>query len=503
VDDDSGNQLAEPAAEPILKNKIQTTTAEAANNSSPVSISASDAKLTQAKADTDMEDWEFLAMNYVPSCIGNKVYANRIDVDLAGCVDCKFEEFFLSAWSVGDPAMLMDQPEKSSELSASTNHVKFRIHHGGPVATNVYHLHAHQWSQSPDEGSSLFFRGNSGNNVEYWHTNLVPNYYLADEFQVRTPTDILGQHIHLVKFDVTSSDGAGNGFNYEDGIFIPDEMGKMIQPSNIQRWYLDPVVDTQNVDRTLRTVFTHDHFEPSTHQQAGFYAGLLTVPIDSEWKIANQTAQNVNPNIPKPEFWTPLMRAYQDDETQIRTLVGAHVYAHDFNLAGPRWFTEPLWKNSGYRSNQPTGLSKHFELPFKGQSSLASRTDRQSAITNNTNSNQSKIEPKHQEQQSSAYVVDVPKELPKTLPATPNDKNITILFWLYLFSTMVNGLSTSSAIVLAWMSNNRAKAELILKQAEARRQAKEQELRIRELELRLAQLELDASGASKLIIVRR
>ena len=65
----------------------------------------------------------------------------------------------------------------------------------------------------------LFFRGNSGDIIEYWHTNLVPNYYLVDDFQVRTPTDILGQHIHLVKFDVTSSDGAGNGFNYEDGTF--------------------------------------------------------------------------------------------------------------------------------------------------------------------------------------------------------------------------------------------------------------------------------------------
>ena len=43
-------------------------------------------------------------------------------------------------------------------------------------------------------------------------TNLVPNYYEVDNFQVRTPTDILGQHIHLVKFDVTSSDGAGNGW---------------------------------------------------------------------------------------------------------------------------------------------------------------------------------------------------------------------------------------------------------------------------------------------------
>src|SRR5436190_18308260 len=74
----------------------------------------------------------------------------------------------------------------------------------------------------------LFFRGNSGDIIEYWHTNLVPNYYLVDDFQVRTPTDILGQHIHLVKFDVTSSDGAGNGFNYEDGTFGNQEVEHLI-----------------------------------------------------------------------------------------------------------------------------------------------------------------------------------------------------------------------------------------------------------------------------------
>jgi hypothetical protein len=72
----------------------------------------------------------------------------------------------------------------------------------------------------------LFFRGNTGDIIEYWHTNLVPNYYLVDDFQVRTPTDILGQHIHLVKFDVTSSDGAGNGFNYEDGLDQGHQRGR-------------------------------------------------------------------------------------------------------------------------------------------------------------------------------------------------------------------------------------------------------------------------------------
>lgn len=424
----------------------------------------------------------------------------------------------------------------------------------------------------------LFFRGNSGDIIEYWHTNLVPNYYLVDDFQVRTPTDILGQHIHLVKFDVTSSDGAGNGFNYEDGTFSPGEVQEIIRainhssnhgfvnfpnvllmdpdnpnyktahapptdildcanPANantqrclpcpdapvvtatnrplcmswlgaqttIQRWYIDPLVDDTNVDRTMRTVFTHDHFGPSTHQQVGLYAGLLIEPKDSTWtsndgamqfpdpatrsdggptswqarivtsdptlsyrefalefqdlalayswatisstnppktqpsdnpKVGwispayainapsgNQTqakpnlvstgtagtppgTQTVNyrnepiawrvgsandmsyaydsslkqassPNAtPNGDPFTPLMRAYQNDKVQIRTLVGAHVFSHQFNLEGPTWFSEPAWKNSGYRSTQAMGLSEHFEMLFNVPASSAPNNNR-------------------------------------------------------------------------------------------------------------------------------
>ena len=428
---------------------------------------------------------------------------------------------------------------------------------------------------SPPAGSRapepLFFRGNTGDIIEYWHTNLVPNYYAVDDFQVRTPTDIIGQHIHLVKFDVTSSDGAGNGFNYEDGTFSPEDVQDQINainatggllvngtptplgapkppptdilncsanpndprckpcPTNltptfrpvcqswlgaqttIQRWYIDPLVDNSGTDRTMRTVFTHDHFGPSTHQQAGLYAGLLIEPTGASWRdpetgqimgrpatqppirsdggptswkvdvltknAANQdvsyrefmlefqdlqlayawatvagtngpkTKEDPNPkkgwmdpkyaiNAPggsntsapnlistgtagappgtqtvnyrnAPIAWrvglandmsyafdsslkqgsnanatpngdplTPLMRAYQGDNVQVRTLVGAHVFAHQFDFAGPTWFAEPSWQNSGYRSAQAMGLSEHFEFLFKVPSSSAPNTAR-------------------------------------------------------------------------------------------------------------------------------
>ena len=176
-----------------------------------------------------------------------------------------------------------------------------------------------------------------------------------DDFQVRTPTDTIGQHIHLVKFDVTSSDGSGNGFNYEDGTFAPDEIAHRIcaaknaagaagaalpvgsrppgalaireapglceqgsdgtwhvsaafadriwrlprgQGTNrdlfqttVQRWFADPLPTSTGAqagsaqgapfDRTLRTVFSHDHFGPSSIQQHGFYTALIIEPSDA------------------------------------------------------------------------------------------------------------------------------------------------------------------------------------------------------------------------------
>jgi len=175
----------------------------------------------------------------------------------------------------------------------------------------------------------LFFRANSRDCIEYQFTNLVPKEFRQDDFQVRTPTDILGQHIHLVKFDVLASDGGANGFNYEDGSFSPGEVRERIAAiraqngctagdarngtfacprakahpffgagpdkdgdgagdwlgaqTTVQRWYADPVRDNAGNDRTLRTVFTHDHFGPSTHQQTGLYAGLVIEPEGSTW----------------------------------------------------------------------------------------------------------------------------------------------------------------------------------------------------------------------------
>ncbi len=172
----------------------------------------------------------------------------------------------------------------------------------------------------------LVMRLNSKDCAEFWHTNLVPNIYELDDYQVRTPTDIIGQHIHLVKFDVTSADGSANGWNYEDGTLSPDEVQERIHAFNaggftdlsgdpvtleaqphpefglsgqdannngeddwlgarttIQRWYADPLLE-RSWDGGLGTVFTHDHYGPSTHQQVGLYSTVLIEPYNSVWR---------------------------------------------------------------------------------------------------------------------------------------------------------------------------------------------------------------------------
>ncbi|HYO98876.1 MAG TPA: hypothetical protein VER76_01535, partial [Pyrinomonadaceae bacterium] len=169
----------------------------------------------------------------------------------------------------------------------------------------------------------LFFRANSGDCITFKATNLIPGALNLDDFQIYTPTDIIGQHIHLVKFDVTSSDGAGNGWNYEDGAFAPDIVRERIEANNkyqqsiggtqiltpkthpafgsgpngawvgaqttTQRWWADPLVNRQGEDRTIRTVFTHDHFGPSSHQQHGLYGALVIEPTDSMWMAFDGT----------------------------------------------------------------------------------------------------------------------------------------------------------------------------------------------------------------------
>jgi len=198
----------------------------------------------------------------------------------------------------------------------------------------------------------MVLRLNTFDCTQYVHSNVVPHAYELDDYQVRTPTDIIGQHIHLPKWDLTSADGAANGWNYEDGTISPEHVVEMIDainnfnaaaavpvttyvdsshpvissasfpgpafdganmlhPANhpffggndipeqlrahwvgarstMQRWFADPVVNTEGVDRGLGIIFTHDHYGPSTHQQIGVYGTVLIEPAGSKW-VHNET----------------------------------------------------------------------------------------------------------------------------------------------------------------------------------------------------------------------
>ncbi len=139
----------------------------------------------------------------------------------------------------------------------------------------------------------FFFRTNTSDSIQFWHTNLLPSYYELDDFQVRTPTDIVGQHIHLVKFDVTASDGAGNGFNYEDGTFGPEEVQERIDSINAAggMFAFDPATGFVNpapADQKKLTVKkVADYYPPPTSTFVKLDQG---VPV---WQPSAATAGSV------------------------------------------------------------------------------------------------------------------------------------------------------------------------------------------------------------------
>ena len=189
--------------------------------------------------------------------------------------------------------------------------------HDPQARINVLTSDVPQYEGQKRVADPFFFRAHSGECIVFRHQNRTPHELALDDFQVRTPTDIIGQHIHLVKFDVTSSDGSGNGWNYEDGTLaretlrervlaarahgavtkvLPDGSVQSLNPvaalpapeaiqyqTTIQRWWADPLLNASGKDRTLRTVFTHDHFGPSSIQQHGFYSALAVEPAGSTW----------------------------------------------------------------------------------------------------------------------------------------------------------------------------------------------------------------------------
>jgi manganese oxidase len=233
-------------------------------------------------------------------------------------------------------------------------------------------------TEKPRAPEPMVLRMNTFDCARYLHTNLVPKEFEMDDYQVKTPTDIIGQHIHLPKWDLPSADGSANGWNYEDGTFSPGMVRSRIKAINtwndsaggaavpnpyapgqiafdptlpavaanaklkprahyffgrkgpfqfdnceklweergyeafhnrteeglalpgtcdwlgarttIQRWFSDPIINKEHQHRGLGITFTHDHLGPSTHQQVGLYATMLTEPPASTW-VHNESGE--------------------------------------------------------------------------------------------------------------------------------------------------------------------------------------------------------------------
>lgn len=271
------------------------------------------------------------------------------------------------------------------------------------------------------EVEPLVIRANAGDCIELRTTNLLPEYLEANAFQLKTRTDIVGHHVHLVKFDTITSDGAANGWNYIAGA----------------RKY-ETLVERFFADEELRTVFFHDHLFANAHQLHGMFGALVieeagatfhdirdgkelefgtkavirrrdgtsfreftlfvhdfaflfdkdgnplnppAVPgshDDPGVMGINYRAEPMRERLRKEEDpayifssfvhgdpATPVLETYPGDELMIRLIDGAHEEQHVFNVTGMSWQKEVADQKSPLAASQTIGVSEAFNLNVK------------------------------------------------------------------------------------------------------------------------------------------
>ncbi|MPZ61905.1 MAG: hypothetical protein GEU93_11530 [Propionibacteriales bacterium] len=103
---------------------------------------------------------------------------------------------------------------------------------------------------------------NVGDCVEYHLTNGLPDEYGGTVFDRLQETNETGIHQHMVEFDVLSSDGAANGWNYDQGADAETVLGND-----------DTIIYRDYVQSPVRTNSFHDHFFPNVTQDAGLFGG--------------------------------------------------------------------------------------------------------------------------------------------------------------------------------------------------------------------------------------
>lgn len=264
----------------------------------------------------------------------------------------------------------------------------------------------------------LVIRANAGDCIELRTTNLLPEYIEASPFQHRTRTDIVGHHVHLVKFDTIVSDGSANGWN--------NIAGARRYETLLERFF---------ANEELQTVFFHDHLFANVHQQHGLFGALIieeagaTFHNPQNGKELNSGTQAVirrrngtsfrefalfvhdfallfdkngkplnPPEVPgshddpgvmginyrsepmrerlrkkeDPAYLfssfvhgdpaTPILETYPGDELMIRLIDGAHEEQHSFNVTGMSWRKERADPKSPLAVSQTIGISEAFNL---------------------------------------------------------------------------------------------------------------------------------------------
>lgn len=267
----------------------------------------------------------------------------------------------------------------------------------------------------------LVIRANAGDCIELRTTNLLPEFLEENAFQLKTKTDIVGHHVHLVKFDTITSDGAANGWN--------NIAGARKYETLVERFF---------ADEELRTVFFHDHLFANAHQLHGMFGALIieeagatfhnirdgeelrfgtqaviqrrdgtsfrefalfvhdfTFLFDKEGKPLNPPAVPGSHDDPgvmginyraepmrerlktgeDPAYIfssfvhadpaTPVLETYPGDELMIRLIDGAHEEQHAFNITGMSWQKEVADDKSPLAASQTIGVSEAFNLNVK------------------------------------------------------------------------------------------------------------------------------------------
>ena len=156
----------------------------------------------------------------------------------------------------------------------------------------------------------LFIRVNAGDCINFNLTNHLPNWFGDDAFVEIAQTNMVGGHIHLVKFDVLASDGSSNGWNYQQAAFSDEQADfnkKVINGEQTCDWNgcrlenphkgtWDPTINSGQIppgqtmserwyaDTELRTVFTHDHHFAALDQNRGYFGAMIVEPKNADFR---------------------------------------------------------------------------------------------------------------------------------------------------------------------------------------------------------------------------